>query len=1156
MLAVMAALAAVPVTNGADGGAVSFAGSWAARVSGPLSTCTQNVGAWGWEISGHVARLGEDLKVIQEWDVGDEIISLYVSKGCSSAWVRTRNGNVLHLRAGRPEASELPLAKRFTLQDIDWALIRGDGLFISLRAPRIGAVLTEGSSGLDRRDLVLPNGGVDDDVDLAVNGAAWVVPETMNGVFTFLPDGGVKRSLEKVSMKNVYASANAEVALGVPAAVEGDPGLGIYAIDLDGNPLLHGAPLLDKCAVTGVWTGVFLPVVWVDCENGDVFAIRFERRGRLWGMKVLNHGNPVYDSKTGSPLLVESVVVASDTTAWGMGNSSNSPTKFFDDYGLLSILPDDTVQFDHAPREEARDIRQLMSATTRPRSCWLKHTSGVTEVEFSTDGQVVTRPVPVGRLNVGWIKPRQDGGYWIQATPDSFATVPAGAGSEVTVELEGVTLSSGSPPTRAIPSSSSDLGNANIILRPPPQLAGHPMEPPSIRMAILDADGNVLARGEAASIDGGTQIALVPVAGTPSDGHFEVQVQVENEQATNLKVSWKGVAFTPPLWKQITKAPLVRLLGWLILPIMALATVFRTTRLKTWAPVLVPLVEATVKSQRPEAITALSMQDFLAAVLVLFAVTLGACCISPPMLRVLADLQPFQWILPVCLRIPFVRHRAFRPYLESLQQRLRKLRQLEGPAADDWFFDQTVDEIGGDGTRELRAADIVWLMTSGEPPVVQIVAPGGRGKSALLMRIAELSIRQFLETAKGPVPVFIDAFTTLDKGVVDRVRKAFGRFEISAAQSIADLAEGRLLVLIDGLNELGITASQMRDFLESEEGLRTPMCMACRPNREMDQRIAISAPRLVRVEPRRLNDESAGEFLSWCLATSKRTGEAPAREAMLQGLRSLRSADQSYLPLLVKLYAQLHPERPLSFQDVFELTIERLLRNHEGADSLAMSALADTLAFDSYWNNETRLVAVEPGSADAASADRLAQDGLLVPDKSGHARYRFFHDSVQAYLAARKLARSMSPEDIIRAGGAPFFAKSGSDALGAVRSELFVMMVLVARHRRELRNTLAFILTRWATELGAKLSVDQVHHACAEGIRAEMAEFRRANTSATENLLFACGRSEHLDGDDDCAATAVLFSAIASLLWEHPEARKVPSQKEDGSAEPQAGAGG
>jgi hypothetical protein len=225
-----------------------------------------------------------------------------------------------------------------------------------------------------------------------------------------------------------------------------------------------------------------------------------------------------------------------------------------------------------------------------------------------------------------------------------------------------------------------------------------------------------------------------------------------------------------------------------------------------------------------------------------------------------------------------------------------------------------------------------------------------------------------------------------------------------------------------------------------------------------------------------------------------------------------------------------------SLADLYREAFVSLLGGAAATDEERRSLLdaACLYCVRTYWTNGSRtLVFADATPEDAPILVRLLDSGIVVPvgpvRRTKPAEVRFFHDSMQSFLAARGLAAGGSFDALLQAAGAPMFA-TDAGILGRPGSELFWMCIEVFGPKTVLRTHLINSVRGWGHTFGGRLARDPVIAVLPPSIAADVASAVGRNQGGGVVVAEAVSRCE-IAAPADHLPLAELFAALAPLVW-------------------------
>lgn len=493
-------------------------------------------------------------------------------------------------------------------------------------------------------------------------------------------------------------------------------------------------------------------------------------------------------------------------------------------------------------------------------------------------------------------------------------------------------------------------------------------------------------------------------------------------------------------------------------------------------------------------------------------------------LRRLADIFPLDLIIPSMLRLPPVRRRFFRDYINDVQIWLEVQRKAAKerdyvpiPIEVRWPIsivivktpDETLARVLSGG--QTKTTDPVKL--NGKCPLhVLITSPGGQGKSALLRRLVALSIDRFRETGNTAIPIICNRSGSNIEQIAE---SALGmRYALGGAFK-AQLENGFFLLVIDGLTEQPLKAEVIEHYIKC--GYKSPLLVSSRPNDSYEAAFMADQLGMI-VTPKRLDEQTIGEFEETYLGTGGQL--SPSTRKACSG------PDGTYLPILVRLAATAQAEGKSDVQnvaDIFQAAFQSLLKDRSQYEA------AMNLCLDTYWKTGSRSIAAGI-QAHQNTIKELLGAGILVsynmpvnPASNTPHELRFFHDAMQDFLTADGLFNLSDDQGwtrLLPAAGAPWFTATGS--------ELFSMCIHVFRPAKVLRVNLLSYLFGWADDLHRLFSAELISKGVASyGIQIA------ADTTITRFLKMVIDRCNAVENHEAAVQRlAALYAHLAPIVWE------------------------
>jgi hypothetical protein len=952
-------------------------------------------------------------------------------------------------------------------------------------------------------------------------------------------------------------------------------GKGVYVVDADKMVLNEGRAILPTVPAKTVISRSWSDTVWVLAEDEKLYVARADLGTKPVSVVVLNGGSPVKDSSGVEPLVIEAVTPAPGGRAWAMASTRHATPGVWSKIYQLEV-EGDRIKVkrqleDQLPRSS---IISTSSDRTDPDRLWVRtYDRNWYEVGPGAGAELVIKRLfvegsPVLSTIIG--NKDQHDHYWLAATPTNYLMGPASELSSAVIELGSVKLTLAKAPRVMVPIVPSELGSVNVHFdwpnRPEAATVQGRVSVDVIRPAATQRDqDDAVAGGTARMVAGSAEVHLRRSDRFIPDRDYDVLVVYADDNRTSIQTRWHHVDFGLPWWKRFLRAPLVASLLWLLLPIGLVCALFRDSApVRAWAPVMIPFVEAIGTILLPEyakpEYAKLSVPHFLASAALVTVTAVVAGVTSPAAFRAIAASHPFKPIVPFALRVGLLRRRVFARYMSCAEE---EVGRRKAAANDERYVPLpiAVKEVAANRGPMPAVSDHVTisalvdalLVTAPEERIHLVIeAPGGRGKSALLHAIFERVIARWHEVPGAPLPVLCNAdATTLE----ERAKIAFGSDAVSVEHLALQLATGDLVLFVDGLSESRIDPGILERFLR-DTGRRTRLCVAMRPSPDFWRAIAANADRYLRVEPQRLTDETIDEFLlayaSPTKATSPSAPDAKAGAAGQMALKSrlqyFRGFDGSYVPLLVRLAMLADEDTSASISDVYDSCFARLLRSQSitaPADRNELERAAQDLSLATYVERQQRIFSTNREEVEEkASIARLLTCGVLVSADHGSRleieprAVRFFHDSMQSYLAAKALGRKGRWDIFLRAAGDEGFRRARSDILGRSGSELFFMCVLGFGTAEAVADYLFQELSTWAALHANSFSADQITGAIPEVLRVSKAYVSPEGRDVASYLNAAIALADRLQTaqPDDLARQrrdylAVLYSTLAPSVW-------------------------
>lgn len=611
-----------------------------------------------------------------------------------------------------------------------------------------------------------------------------------------------------------------------------------------------------------------------------------------------------------------------------------------------------------------------------------------------------------------------------------------------------------------------------------------------------------------------------------SDTKHAVKVSLTQGDHTRITFIASGIVFSNPLYKTKEFTTGVLLLALCLL--VAITQLFRRTKktaeFSRWLPMGVSLTGSIGAIAGPEwASSFLDMPLLLSGLAVITIGSLAFGILSPAFFKQIANIEPFRILAIPIASLPPFRRRYAQPYLAHI----KGLMSREEIAIENYTpIPAAFSQLGVHTTQSEPAKEILRILLSknnaDNAPCINISAPGGQGKSALLRKVLSDYIEEFNRNPALPVPIFINSKGSTASDIIGLLKEKFGRFLLAEEIFEKELAAANYLVIIDGLSESEILPSALAEFVSPThtEGHRTPMLLTARPSRAYDQALRASG-NLTVVVPERLNDTTVKLFEEAYLGKDKH---------LSQNLRSIcRSPDGYYQPILVRL-ATIAGSDNGNIVGLYQATVRKLIVEKYPDNANEIIAAAYELCTTSYGINGSREISHTLAADDVIR--QLHACGILISvgasDRLGNhpTRYRFLHDSIQTYLAVQgyRNKNDVPLRDLfLEFATARRFAKDRANFTFEGGNEMFQMAFLVyfASQPTEIRDALHKSLHEWKDKYATRFTIDDVLKSIPSTLK-----LNAGQTSTPASLLLdainLCATS------DEC--TAELYFRFAQVI--------------------------
>jgi hypothetical protein len=675
-----------------------------------------------------------------------------------------------------------------------------------------------------------------------------------------------------------------------------------------------------------------------------------------------------------------------------------------------------------------------------------------------------------------------------------------------------------------------------------------------VTITLLDEAGNHVAHGvedlDQADVNspGDMAVSVTKQHDILRGKTYHLQLSYTDDLGSKFHVNWEDVTFLPPL---LTKSQQNTIGAYLVLllAIIFLATDTKVFRpkvpvLSRWMPAIMTagggVITTPMVAARVDVDGALLGFLLLGSLVVLVPTSL----FSLSAFRILARTEPFSRATPLALRINRLRRRLFGEYIQDIR---RQIETAQAKASHEIYVTIPAKIEGPDLGPDLasgaqaRPADfLVSLLDRPEPERranVFIESPGGRGKSALLREVMRLLLDS--THPESPIPILC---SQPGDDIEAMVKAVLGRNLLSEEALDNHLGNGDFVLVIDGLNETGMTPDALATFLRGPYGKVTHVLVTTRPDERYREAIAMSE-RWVRVEPQRLDEGTIDAFEAAYRESDARRECRTALPPLSSGLRAAcKGPDGTFLPILVRLAIQAGADGTESIAGIYENAFLKLLRDEGGGHAiLDRSAM---LCLETYWVDGYRTLAYAVAATERLDLlDRLVDASILVstderrrPHGGRPRQVKFFHDSMQSYLTARGLATKGQWDALPRAAGDPIFNRARSDLILANQASELFQMCLNVFESEQLLDRLRRDLDSWANSKGRSLSLDNVMTAIPSHLQPHLETAIQANPDMGGGRALMISTDLCLDPamGDILANVGGLYARIAPLLWGLP----------------------
>jgi hypothetical protein len=586
------------------------------------------------------------------------------------------------------------------------------------------------------------------------------------------------------------------------------------------------------------------------------------------------------------------------------------------------------------------------------------------------------------------------------------------------------------------------------------------------------------------------------------DTSTELYLQYEDDHGSHVEWKWTGVRFDLPWWRRGSTISHVLAIALLTVFLLLSRGAGRASRLLRILPATLVSLLAAGGKVLDEVTATIPFDPNILCIDIIFAmpVLTVIACLHAGAFQLLASVAPFRGLAALALlHLPGVRRRVFASYINELVAQ-RELARAEDIGAEHYValpahFRPTVE-----GEAPIVAEPVERVtnrLTMSPPPRLLIQAPGGRGKSALMRAVVARLVARHQADPMTPIPVVCrldgDDWPAM-------MQAALGHHTPSESTAQQLLEAGAFAFVADGFSESAVTPLSLDRFARSDAGHRTPIVLASRPDRALED-IVVGLPGGAIVEPLPLADP---EPLCTFVATYCEAKGALERvdDVLASVRRAVRGPDQMFAPVLVRFAVNV-ATRSDSIVDIYDKALIAAVKRRPDETDVTLSerlaslvATASRIARRSYWDGHRRAFRVDEARDRAACAE-LKAAGILVnasPRPKGILPgdyVRFIHDSMQTYCAALALVDDPEFErgaTLRRAAGEPRFCRDASDLFGYTCTEIFGMVVAILAER----DTAALIcaldedVRHWAAILDAWMPRQKVIDALPPWVRARI----------------------------------------------------------------------
>ncbi len=1043
--------------------AYSKRGTWRTAVAETIVTCTTDQGVWGFNADGTVEHFS-GVDAYEKWTLPEKPTTWTVNFDCHSAWIAGADRRALYYVNDYAPGYLVSSRLAFEIRDIEpvpskpfaWVLPADEKTVVRFDASLPMAQITarEYSATFESSEI-----------EVFDEQSAIVVPNKGPGLYTVNADSSPNiRPIKAFADMNIASVAKVwkgEVAYVLPLE-----DLGFYAVTRDGELIDNPQPFLKNMEVGYLLTSYGHPAIWVNSNmttdnSWYVFVPRQE--GGRWQLLPVANGSPVQDP-SGKTLQLGELTLTRSAFAWGISPQRYMTRKASERAWRLEVTPTGVTALEiPASKHYGDGIRSLIVDMRTPTRVSARLLSArIVEIDLSSDAathiDLSEGSLPISHIAATNVR----GQYWVSTAERGYKLGIAEAGPDAEVSINGVRVKPGASFAAPVPSS-----NPRVFIKfgesPGTKWTG------SVVVSI-ESDGERYAGKEVAYGEGGVEVQLPTSDNLEINRAYTVTAELKTE-GVSVVHTWTNVSFHKSLFQRIVKSPHFVALFALLIPIAFLIGLRGSTPLGQWSPLYVPMLEVI-------GLPLLKMEGVAVHHVIEVSLVAGigatiVALVSTTALRQLSELKPFDIWVTALFKIPRIRRRLLTPYLETLQQSLEAQQALYCDIPVTPVAKKPSSPVVG---ASLSSDEIVTLLRSGTSIVV--TGFGGHGKSTLLQHVAHELAKQ--TDHSDVIPIYI-AQQQQDprEGMLQTIRD----FALTDAHAKQVFDTSSFIVIVDGPSR---DKPASLSSLSQELRQRATFLIASRPDSATVLRFRDVCTNLIEVEPGRLTEETVIPFIDrYQAAGGIAKDEAARKKAWV--LKAARSSDGGYVPLLVALALRAPAKGPASVAEVYRSAVEEML-----PDGTESALVAEDLAYQSYWVDKTRVITAAARSVPTATvADdnkreligRLLDSGLLTepPDTQGRASrprkleplsVRFFHDSVQSYLAARALQRKAptSAVSILEtSAGHSVYVAASSDLLGFRGAELFQMCIAVWDAGADVPRRLEELANEWVQKHAREL---------------------------------------------------------------------------------------